>query len=367
MQTLEKKSFRLDINKLKTVFVGFHLPTIKNLLLLVELIIEKRTTNLNKLKDAVPRLLENNLPATASNYQRLLRFFKHKKRKELTRQILSVNLRLISPGRIRLLVIDRTNWKLGAKNINLLTLGYIWNDIHIPLLWKQLNKQGNSNLKDRKSLFKQAISLCHIHDAMLLADREFIGDKWFSFLLQNRIHFMIRLKAEQYKRLIDSTIPVRFDKLKRKASGGRKLAHTTIVVKGYTLNYIILKNPQNNPEEPLLYFLTNRSTAARSKRLQVYLKRWAIETFFRHLKSNGFNLEDINFKDDDKIELMMALTCMAYCFSIKAAQGKNRQKMKTYASGQKYLAISTFRMGTAEFERQIFCLKDFIKHICLIL
>jgi len=48
-------------------FVGFCLSTIKNLLLLVELIIEKRTLNLNKLKDAIPRLLENNLPETASN------------------------------------------------------------------------------------------------------------------------------------------------------------------------------------------------------------------------------------------------------------------------------------------------------------
>lgn len=61
----------------------------------MELIIEKRTTNLNKLKDAVPRLLENNLPETASNYQRLIRFFKHKKRKLLTKQTLSKNIRLI--------------------------------------------------------------------------------------------------------------------------------------------------------------------------------------------------------------------------------------------------------------------------------
>ena len=94
---------------------------------------------------------------------------------------------------------------------------------------------------------------------------------------------MIRLKAEQYKRLIDSTIPVRFDKLKKKAAGGRKLTHTTIVVEGYTLNYIILKNPQSSPEEPLLFFLTNRSTAARGKGLQAYLKRWATETFFRQI------------------------------------------------------------------------------------
>ena len=40
----------------------------------------------------------------------------------------------------------------------------------------------------------------------------------------------------------------------------------------------------------------------------------------------------------------MALTYMAYCFSIKAAKRKSSKKMKTYASGQQYLATSLFRM-----------------------
>ena len=83
---------------IKALFAGFHTPTIRNLLLLVEAIIEKRTTNLNKLKDALPRLLEGHPSATASNYMRLVRFFKHKRRNLLIERILEANLRLLRPG-----------------------------------------------------------------------------------------------------------------------------------------------------------------------------------------------------------------------------------------------------------------------------
>lgn len=260
-------------------------------------------------------------------------------------------------------------WKFGQKNINLLTLGYLLQGVHIPPLWKQLNKQGNTNLKERKSLFEQAIKLCHLHNAMLLADREFIGDQWFSFLLGHKIHFMIRLKADQYKNLINQTGLIRYSKLKKKALGGRKLAHTRIVIEGYTLHYIVMKNPQHDPEEPLLYFLTDRSTAVRSKRLQLYRQRWGIETFFRHLKTNGFNLEDMSFQDDEKIELMMALTCMAYCLCIRLArQGqKHPVAQKQYRSGACYRAVSVFRVGVAEFEKRIFCLRLLLAHLCGIL
>ena len=53
---------------IKALFSGFHAPTIRNLVLLVEAIIEKRTTNLNKLKDTLPDLLGGHPSATASNY-----------------------------------------------------------------------------------------------------------------------------------------------------------------------------------------------------------------------------------------------------------------------------------------------------------
>lgn len=130
---------------------------------------------------------------------------------------------------------------------------------------------------------------------------DYLGMSYFNFIT-NKMHFLIRLKADQYKNLINQSGLVRYSKLKRKALGGRKLAHTKVVIESDTLYYVIMKNPQHDPEEPLLYFLTDRKTAARSKRIEIYRQRWSIEIFFRHLKTNGFNIEDTNFKDNEKIE-----------------------------------------------------------------
>lgn len=112
-----KKMTTLERTKVKELFAGFHIPTIRNLLLLVEAIIEKRTTNLNKLKDALPRLLEGHLSRVHSNYMRLIRFFRHKKRTLLVERILQANLKLLNPGRIRLIAIDRINRAGGPVEV----------------------------------------------------------------------------------------------------------------------------------------------------------------------------------------------------------------------------------------------------------
>ncbi|MBK8567357.1 MAG: transposase [Saprospiraceae bacterium] len=40
---------------------------------------------------------------------------------------------------------------------------------------------------------------------------------------------------------------------------------------------------------------------------EAYRKRWGIEDFFLHCKTNGFNMEDLNFKNLEKVQLLMAL------------------------------------------------------------
>jgi len=47
------------------------------------------------------------------------------------------------------LSIDRTNWKFGKQNINLLLIGISYRGTAIPLIWKMLDKRGNSSQKER--------------------------------------------------------------------------------------------------------------------------------------------------------------------------------------------------------------------------
>ena len=167
-----------------------------------------------------------------------------------------------------------------------------------------------------------------------------------------------------YKREINQQGRIRHSKLKRKAMSGRKLSHTPIDIQGNTYTYIIMQNSQEDTEEPLLFFLTDRKTANRRKRLEKYRQRWTLESCFKHLKTNGFNLEDMHFRDNRKIELMMALVTMAYCLSIGVASKKIAQKAiptKKYANGKIYPVESLFRKGLAEIQRYIFNLWQFFE------
>jgi hypothetical protein len=56
-----------------------------------------------------------------------------------------------------ILVIDRTNWKFGEKNINILMLGVSYKNVALPLMFKMLDKIGNSHIKERIELIKQYI------------------------------------------------------------------------------------------------------------------------------------------------------------------------------------------------------------------
>lgn len=64
-----------------------------------------------------------------------------------------------------------------------------------------------------------------------------------------------------------------------------------------------------------MIFLTTLPNAA--KAAELYAKRWKIECLFRHLKTKGYNLEDLNLKDPNKNLLMMAIVTTAYILAIR--------------------------------------------------
>ena len=61
--------------------------------------------------------------------------------------------------------------------------------------WTLLNKRGNSDTKERIALIQRFISIFGKDRIVnVFADREFIGEKWFTWLIENDIHFCIRVK-----------------------------------------------------------------------------------------------------------------------------------------------------------------------------
>ena len=91
------------------------------------------------------------------------------------------------------LAMDRTNWKFGETNINVLTLAIVYDGVAFPILISMLDKRGNSHTQERIAIIERYIRLFGYEtiDA-LLADREFVGEKWIQYLNQRKIKYHIR-------------------------------------------------------------------------------------------------------------------------------------------------------------------------------
>ena len=91
--------------------------------------------------------------------------------------------------------LDRTNWKYGVANINILMVSIAYQGLAIPILWTMLPKRGNSNTFERKELIHRFLDLfgegCI---EAILADREFIGDDWFRELIHQYPPYQPRLR-----------------------------------------------------------------------------------------------------------------------------------------------------------------------------
>ncbi|RDB06088.1 transposase [Runella aurantiaca] len=122
-----------------------------------------------------------------------------------------------------------------------------------------------------------------------------------------------------------------------------------------------------NKDEPVICLITN---ILYQKRVgKQYAKRWKIEYCFKHLKTNGFNLEDMSLTDLKKIRLMISLVIVAYVLSIREGIiQKKTQKIRVikYRNGNEYPAVSTFRCGLQFISNQIVSYLELDKYLGLI-
>ena len=72
------------------------------------------------------------------------------------------------------------------------------NDVAIPIWWEDLGKAGHSSQEERIELLQQAMSRYNLKGMPMLADREYIGRKWFKYLDNSGLCFVIRLKEGIY-------------------------------------------------------------------------------------------------------------------------------------------------------------------------
>lgn len=144
------------------------------------------TVNLSKLSKVLnPKVKKE------SNFKRLQRFVKGYNFNKKSFIDFVWKLFIEDKNQEVVLTIDRTNWKFGKTNINVLMLGIAYKGTCLPLIWKMLIKRGNSNEEERENLLSKFLKCLSKSQKKqikcLVADREFIGYQWISYLKKEKI------------------------------------------------------------------------------------------------------------------------------------------------------------------------------------
>jgi hypothetical protein len=201
-RSMKRLTDKNKIREIKLYFPKHSTAVVRTMLILAQSILQLRTVCLYKCKDKVSEITGDKNTKVSSHYKRLLRFFEIEKVTTFCEGAFMFVLSLIGIES-NLMVMDRTNWKIGKKNVNILTLGILFKGCFIPLCWQQLNKRGNSNFQERTLLVNRFLrwwkkSGEQIKEMVMVADREFIGEEWISYLRLIKLHFVVRLKENMY-------------------------------------------------------------------------------------------------------------------------------------------------------------------------
>jgi hypothetical protein len=166
---------------------GWHLARVKCLSGLIIALFKVKTVNFAELATAF-----SGTAKVDSHYRRIQRFFKEVK---LQQETVAPLVASFLPYDQFILSMDRTNGMLGCFSINFLVLSIVHQGTAFPILWLFLPKKGNSNTQERIQLIEQFLAIFGSHKIQYLtADREFIGEAWFRYLIKQHIQFRLRIK-----------------------------------------------------------------------------------------------------------------------------------------------------------------------------
>ena len=292
-----------------------------------------RTVNLSHLASQFPGTALH-----ASSYRRLQRFFEYVRLDGDVVARLIVGLLNLKGS--TLLALDRTNWKLGKTDINTLVLAIVTRRFKVPLMWSFLNHPGNSSTPHRIGLIQRYLRVFGASSIKaLLADREFIGDEWLSYLVESNVPFVIRLREDMHIETEDGR-RFQFRSLLRKQRKGQWTGW--------------LPGMARTPENPLRFegrkikggelVLVVTNIPAPSNALRLYRKRWRIECLFADAKTRGFNIEDTHITNPDKLATLLVIVALAMTWAYRcASRAMGRQGILKKA--HKRRVKSWFRIG----------------------
>lgn len=161
-----------------------------------------------------------------------------------------------------------------------------------------MDKRGNSSTEERKDLITRFLGIAGDRSiALLMADREFVGSDWLTFLNSRGIHYHIRIRENFHviRHGSKSKAHWLFSDLKL---GECKHLSGIYYVNGQPC-YLSGSKIKNKEEKPELQILVSYCNAEESH--EMYKQRWQIETMYKGLKSSGFNIEDSHVRIQERM------------------------------------------------------------------
>lgn len=238
----------------------------------------------------------------------------------------------------RYLILDRTNWKWGKADINILFLCVAYRGAAIPIFWLLLNKRGSSSTMERIALINRFVSvfgkgwICGI-----LGDREFIGKRWFLYLENEKIPYYFRIKKDanttnKNGKCIDvSWLFHGLNLHEQRIIKGKKRIYGHDV---YLVGMLIEKD-----------YLIIATSEQPDNAIEIYAERWQIETLFGCLKSKGFYFEDTRIIKRDRVKKLIALLAISFCWAHITGEWSHRYVKPIRIKKHGRLAESYFRRG----------------------
>lgn len=286
----------------------------------------------------------NSQLSAVSNLRRIQSFFSDY---ALDYRVIAVLLMgFVDKKRVRI-SIDRTNWKFGSQDINFLVLTVYSNGIGIPILFHLLDKQGNSNHQERIDLLEEFVAIFGTDRILsLVADREFIGHKWFKWLIENKIDFSIRVPKSHVITLRNGETFKGEELLTQQNERYFK----DVIVDGVRVNMAI--------KTLIGDFLIVVGTHHPKQLFKDYKHRWSIETFFQSIKKRGFNIENTHLQILERLKKLFAVVAVAFVFCLQLGLN-HHQKVKNINIGKHgYKTNSFFRTGLDKWRKACSFVKD---------
>jgi len=320
-----------ELSKILNQHFNFHKARSDCLAQLVIAMVTVKTVNFTHLATA---FITESFPESC--YKRIQRFFRFLKFDPFALASMVIILFDLKDKKL-ILALDRTNWKFGRIDINILMLTVAYKGIALPLMWSCLKKRGNSNTLERIDLIKRILLLIRPENIdCLIGDREFVGAEWIQWLDDQDIPFLVRIRNNT---LLEGVLPV--NAFFRGLPFGRKVKNGKITLWGKN---VYLSTRWSYKKDELVTVISNRKF---SNPFKLYRKRWEIETFFGCLKKRGFCFEDTHLIHISRIEKLVFVLTIAFCWSHLVGEAKEEAApIKTKSHGRK--AKSTFRYGFDE-------------------